>query len=408
MDASSVPALFADVWGVNAGTDYIRSIPTTTSDPNAASLDLGFPPNTATAVAAGGSPPDMRDFNGVLNQLTAWAQWQSIGGPNYYNSTQSSAIGGYPAGTILSNVSTIGSYWISSVDNNTSDPDSSGANWIAATFVGLGTAAYKAATDNAQPKVASVSGSVTSGHLVIFADSNGTIQDGGPTATLGTAASKTASNNSDSNVASVNGGTTIGQFADFSDGAGTVHSSGYGPGSFDAAGTAVTQLALALLKSANLSDLLNAAIARGNLGLGSAAIKNSSGGGGNVAGVQSAVTGNVPVFTDANGTVGDSGVAPGSIPSIVLNAAGGYCYIGPFLVQWGNVSLPTGNGDTVFFPITFPTGLLGLSMVSSGGEGTFGSSWSTPSSTTFLAWSFNRHFSGNPHPGPISYIAVGY
>lgn len=54
----------------------------------------------------------------------------------------------------------------------------------ARTNLGLGTAAVKNASDNTKTVVSSVSGTITSGHLAVFADINGTIQDGGavPTA----------------------------------------------------------------------------------------------------------------------------------------------------------------------------------------------------------------------------------
>lgn len=45
--------------------------------------------------------------------------------------------------------------------------------------LGLGTAAVKAASDNGQATLASVSGAITSGHVAIFADTSGTVSDGG-------------------------------------------------------------------------------------------------------------------------------------------------------------------------------------------------------------------------------------
>lgn len=50
------------------------------------------------------------------------------------------------------------------------------------TNLGLGTAATKAASDNAEPVVASVTGPFTIGHLAVFSDTAGTIADGGPPA----------------------------------------------------------------------------------------------------------------------------------------------------------------------------------------------------------------------------------
>lgn len=49
----------------------------------------------------------------------------------------------------------------------------------ARTNLGLGTAAVKTASDNAQTNLASVVGAITAGHLAVFADTSGSVQDGG-------------------------------------------------------------------------------------------------------------------------------------------------------------------------------------------------------------------------------------
>lgn len=179
MLASQIPAKFTEPFANNASSPFIRTIPATSIDPTVASLSLGFPPDTATPVGAGGTPPDIADFNGILNPATAWNQWQSAGGPVFYDSVFSAAIGGYPKGALLDATSGVGAYWISAVDNNTSDPDTGGANWDGVVLVGLGTAAYKVASDNSKASVASVSGSITAGHVAVFSDTAGTIEDGG-------------------------------------------------------------------------------------------------------------------------------------------------------------------------------------------------------------------------------------
>lgn len=118
------------IWGASAGGSYIRVVPVTTSDPNAASYTLGFPPNVFTDPGAGGEPMDGRDLNGALNEITAWVNWLNAGAPVFYDGTFSSSVGGYPKWAVLSNASTPGQYWISIVENNTSDPDAGGANWV--------------------------------------------------------------------------------------------------------------------------------------------------------------------------------------------------------------------------------------------------------------------------------------
>jgi len=134
------------------------------------------------------------------------------------------------------------------------------------TKLGLGTAGVKAASDNTKATVASVSGSTAAGHVCTFADTAGTVQDGGALVasvagrtgavtlstsdiggytapvnadwnavsglaqilnkpTLGTAAAKAASG-SGGTVASVTGTFTAGHAASFADTSGTVQDAG--------------------------------------------------------------------------------------------------------------------------------------------------------------------------------------
>lgn len=90
---------------------------------------------------------------------------------------------------------------------------------------GLGTAAAKDTTDNAEPLVAAVSGATVVGHLAIFADTLGTIEDGGATPVLGTAAAKNASDNAQPTVASVSGATSLFDVLVAADAFGTVRDS---------------------------------------------------------------------------------------------------------------------------------------------------------------------------------------
>lgn len=126
---TDIPARFVKAFASLATSTYRRPIPTTTGDPNAASLNLGFPPNTFVDEGAGGSPPDGRDFNGLLNQATAWNWWQAGGGPIFYDAAYSAANGGYAKYAVLTST-TLSYFWQSNVDNNTVDPDSGpSANW---------------------------------------------------------------------------------------------------------------------------------------------------------------------------------------------------------------------------------------------------------------------------------------
>jgi len=133
MELTNVPASFPLYWGQNAGGSYIRNIPVNSQigiQNGAASLNDGFPPDTFQPAGAGGVPPFGQDFNGILRQLSQWSQWANAGAPVVYDSTFSSGAGGYPAGALL-RAASLPVNWVSLVDNNTSDPDSGGANWIA-------------------------------------------------------------------------------------------------------------------------------------------------------------------------------------------------------------------------------------------------------------------------------------
>lgn len=131
MQDSAIPAKFPVIWASTPDAGTFRTVPTAPpAQLGAASLQKGFPLATITPIAAGGSWPFGQDFNGILNQITAWQQWAQAGGPMTYDSAFSSAIGGYPKGALLA-ASSLSSVWLSTVDNNTTDPDTGGAGWLA-------------------------------------------------------------------------------------------------------------------------------------------------------------------------------------------------------------------------------------------------------------------------------------
>lgn len=139
MQSTSIPSKFQIPWANSAGGSFIRVIPQASQigvTNGAASLTDGFPPLNFTAVGSGGIPPFGQDMNGILNQVTKWAQWQAAGAPIYYDSAFSTSIGGYPKGTLLSATSAIGNFWISIVENNASNPDTGGANWTGFALTG--------------------------------------------------------------------------------------------------------------------------------------------------------------------------------------------------------------------------------------------------------------------------------
>jgi hypothetical protein len=129
MQASNAPAKIPLPFA-NSGTK--NTIPTASQiaiTPGAASLTDGFPPVTRTPIAAGGVPPFGADMNGILFEISANTQWENAGGFYPYDATFSTAIGGYPKGAVLAKVGNNG-LWMSTVDNNTTNPDTGGAGWI--------------------------------------------------------------------------------------------------------------------------------------------------------------------------------------------------------------------------------------------------------------------------------------
>lgn len=131
MKATDIPARFQAVWGYDAAAGTTRPIPVAPSgETGAASLQFGFPVETMQPVGAGGVPPFGQDFNGIFTPIVGWAQWLGAGGPVGYDATFSTAIGGYPKGALLAKSGITGSLWQSTAEDNTTNPDASGAGWI--------------------------------------------------------------------------------------------------------------------------------------------------------------------------------------------------------------------------------------------------------------------------------------
>lgn len=136
MQSTDKPSKFSIPFA-NSGTK--NTIPTASQigvTAGAASLTDGFPPITFTPVAAGGVPPSGADFNGILNQATAAARWAQAGGGYPWDSAFSTAIGGYPKGAYVLRSDGNG-YWLNTVENNTTNPDSGGAGWSPDSSAGL-------------------------------------------------------------------------------------------------------------------------------------------------------------------------------------------------------------------------------------------------------------------------------
>ena len=125
-----VPLPFA----ANAAAPYI-TVPFPTASqigttPGAMSWTDGSVPLNFLALTAGGKGPFGKDFNAVMNITTAGLQWLQAGGPLYFDGAFSTAVTGYPKGAVIQSATTLGQFWISTIDNNINDPDTGGSGWI--------------------------------------------------------------------------------------------------------------------------------------------------------------------------------------------------------------------------------------------------------------------------------------
>ena len=66
-----------------------------------ASYEKGFPQSTMKKVTEGGIPPQGKDFNGILNEISSHTVWTNAGGTYKFNGELSNAIGGYAKGECL-------------------------------------------------------------------------------------------------------------------------------------------------------------------------------------------------------------------------------------------------------------------------------------------------------------------
>lgn len=133
MQIADIPQKMPVFWASEVTAPYVREIPTAPpAQAGAASFESGFPAPNFTPVAAGGIPPYGADMNGIIQQTTKWLRWVQGGGSvGFYDSIFSAAVGGYPQSAMLQAAAAPGNFWISLIDNNLSNPDTGGANWLA-------------------------------------------------------------------------------------------------------------------------------------------------------------------------------------------------------------------------------------------------------------------------------------
>lgn len=151
MQSSNVPDKLPIPFANAAGGGYIRSIPVASQigiQDGAASLTDGFPPLNATPVGAGGVPPFMQDMNGIMFAVSGWSRWVAAGGPIYFDAGFATSIGGYPKGAIVQSAVTPGILFVSTIEDNSNNPDSVMTGWLAVSPVKSSAAQVNTGTDD--------------------------------------------------------------------------------------------------------------------------------------------------------------------------------------------------------------------------------------------------------------------
>ncbi|WP_201792690.1 gp53-like domain-containing protein [Salmonella enterica] len=126
MNRTDAPAKQGKPFGINGPREPL--LPTTPAGDNTASYDQGFPPITMTLKSAGGLPPKGQDMNQILYELSSLARWASAGALNTFDSSFSTAIGGYPSYALI--LSDDGNtIYVNTANGNTTNPNTGGSGW---------------------------------------------------------------------------------------------------------------------------------------------------------------------------------------------------------------------------------------------------------------------------------------
>jgi hypothetical protein len=343
MQSSNIPSRIPLPFAYAAGSGYVNPIPTNSQigiNAGRASLHDGFPPLNFTPIASGGVPPFGGDMNGILNEITAIQQWQQAGGFFPYDSAFSTAVGGYPQGAIIqaANSSTpgsLGGLWISLVDNNTSNPDANGANWVPLAFSGITVLALTSTTttitlaQSAYP-IINLTGTLTANSTVIFPTYQGYWIVENNTTGAYTLTAKTASG---TGVTLTQGQSTY----IFCDGSSIYYADSSKVASFNGRVGAVTLNAL---------DVTNA------LGYTPANISGNAS----------------QIFEVAPAVLGTQAVRRDQFPSAFVGSSGGYQVLpNGFYMQWGTFTLGTDTAGTINLYTTFPNVAAGIAITGQSG-----------------------------------------
>lgn len=133
--ANPIPLIYKP-FAYNGERNTIQPTRQTNQEAQDAVIDEGFPKITMIPEESGGLAPNGQDFNGIFYLVTADIVHRQKGEQMQYDADHATNIGGYSKGAILQSTSLNKSY-ISQVDNNLTDPDStSSSGW--AIYAGSG------------------------------------------------------------------------------------------------------------------------------------------------------------------------------------------------------------------------------------------------------------------------------
>jgi hypothetical protein len=167
---ANAPTQFTVPFANGASSSYKNVIPIPSQigvTPGLASYTDGFPPVTMELPGAGGIPPYGQDMNGILYATTLAQLWAQSGFEYPFSSAFSTAIGGYPQNACLMMLTGKG-FWLSAVDNNTSNPDTTGATgWFSVRANASSSSVAMAATGatTPDPSVLGVSALILTGAI---------------------------------------------------------------------------------------------------------------------------------------------------------------------------------------------------------------------------------------------------
>jgi hypothetical protein len=175
MPGVASPPVILEGFGTGAGSSYITNpIPVPSQQPNPrASYTDGFPPQT---VGATGTPPDVRDFNGILFALSQNIAAFSAGQFFEFNSSIATQNSGYALGSIVVSADATG-LWINETSGNSNNPDTSVAatsGWTPlaryglAAITGLTNSNITLSAPQAAKKLITLAGTLTGNIQVIF------------------------------------------------------------------------------------------------------------------------------------------------------------------------------------------------------------------------------------------------